>query len=68
MKLQRAARNGVSPCRVICKRCAMLGKNAWHWEVNSYADLDDAPGSYYCLDCTRDIAPTQTIDIPEELT
>lgn len=61
MNLQRVQRNQHSACKVICKRCAMLGsKHFWRREVECYADLDGKPGDFYCQECAEDIAPAQT--------
>lgn len=60
MKLKRVERNATSACKVICKRCQMLGKqNYWRREVECYADLDGKPGDFYCQECAEDLAPNQ---------
>ena len=61
MKLQRVERNQHSACKVICKRCTMLGsKYALRREVECYADLAGQPGDFYCQECAEEIAPNQT--------
>ncbi len=61
MNLQRVSKNTAYRCRLICKRCS-----SWRMEENCYADLEDKPGSYYCQDCAKDIAPNR-IDASGEL-
>ena len=55
MKLKRVERNQHSACKVLCSRCAMLRR-----EVECYADLEDAPGTFYCQECAEVLAPSQT--------
>lgn len=55
MQLQRVARNGTRSVKIPCKHCSKF-----HFDVETYADLEAMAGTFICQFCADVLYPSFT--------